>query len=136
MAGQKTDGRDVQLGRRIAEQRKRAGLTQRTVAQSFGMSAAQLQKYEKGTNRISAVHLAILGRLTGTPFGEFFSGISQIDDIPAPGFAEQPQRPYESESPLTGLAHVLAQHVTDNFNDANRRDVAAAVEVLHRILKP
>lgn len=135
MAGQKTDERDVQLGRRIVEQRKRAGLTQRTVAQSFGMSAAQLQKYEKGTNRISAVHLAILSRLTGTPFGEFFSGISQIDDLAVSGFAEPSQKPYSSDSPLTGLAHVVAQHVADNFNDTNRRDVVAAVEVLHRILK-
>ena len=45
MAGQKTDQRDVYIGQRIAEQRRKASLTQRRVAQSFGMSAAQLQKY-------------------------------------------------------------------------------------------
>ena len=63
MAGQKTDQRDAYIGQRIAEERRRASLTQRRVAQSFGMSAAQLQKYEKGTNRISALHLEILARM-------------------------------------------------------------------------
>lgn len=136
MAGQKTDDRDVELGRRIAEQRKRAGLTQRKVAQSFGMSAAQLQKYEKGTNRISAVHLAILSRLTGTPVADFFCGIPQIDEHASLGFAEQTQKPYGADNQWTGLAFAMAQHISDHFNDGARRDVAAAIEVLHRKLNP
>ena len=95
MAGQKTDQRDVYVGQRIAEQRRKASLTQRRVAQSFGMSAARLQKYEKGTNRISAIHLDIFSRMTGVPLDHFFSGMPRLDDHAAEGFSEPPQRPLD-----------------------------------------
>ena len=112
MAGQKTDARDVHVGQRIAEQRKRASLTQKRVAQSFGMSAAQLQKYEKGINRISAIHLEILSRMTGMPITYFFDGMDRSDDIPLEGFAEPPQQAFaahrDGSSSWIGLVDVVA----------------------------
>ncbi|WP_375455683.1 helix-turn-helix domain-containing protein [uncultured Methylobacterium sp.] len=134
MAGQKTDQRDVYVGQRIAEQRRKASLTQRRVAQSFGMSAAQLQKYEKGTNRISAVHLDIFSRMTGVPLDHFFNGMPRLDDLPADGFGEDRQRPYLDGGDWKGLADVVARHVTEHFSDGARRDLAAAVQALDRKL--
>ena len=98
MAGQKTDQRDVYVGQRIAEQRRKASLTQRRVAQSFGMSAAQLQKYEKGTNRISAVHLDIFSRMTNTPMDYFFKGMPRTDDAGPEGFRDTDQSPFAEGS--------------------------------------
>ena len=140
MAGQKTDERDVDLGRRMVERRKRAGLTQRTVAQSFGMSAAQFQKYEKGTNRISAIHLAILSRLTGTPIEAFFAGARWLDEFSPAGFSDAPQDAFAAASPTkdsawTDFALVVARHVSERLDDDARRDVAAAVDVFRRELK-
>ncbi len=106
MAGQKTDQRDVYIGQRIAEQRRKASLTQRRVAQSFGMSAAQLQKYEKGTNRISAVHLDIFSRMIGVPMEYFFRGMPRMDEEGPDGFAEDIQTPFE-DGALTGLADIV-----------------------------
>jgi len=90
MAGQKTDQRDVYVGQRIAEQRRKASLTQRRVAQSFGMSAAQLQKYEKGTNRIGASRLQKISEVMAVPVSFFFDGLSELEPAGAAGFSEPP----------------------------------------------
>ena len=136
MAGQKTDDRDVQLGQRIAERRKRSKLTQRKVADRFGMSAAQLQKYEKGVNRISAIHLAILSRMTGVPVSDFLDGIPRIDEEPGPGFHDVTQVDYAANDPWVGLARVVAQHVSERFTETGRREFTAAIDVLRRELEP
>ena len=133
MAGQKTDQRDVYIGQRIAEQRRKASLTQRRVAQSFGMSAAQLQKYEKGTNRISAVHLDIFSRMIGVPMEYFFRGMPNGEDGPD-GFAEDAQAPFV-EGGLSGLADLVGRHINETFPDDQRRDIAAAIHVLDRRLR-
>ncbi|KQT80792.1 helix-turn-helix transcriptional regulator [Methylobacterium sp. Leaf466] len=137
MAGQKTDARDVHVGQRIALQRKKAALTQKRVAQSFGMSAAQLQKYEKGTNRISAIHLDTFSRLTGVPVAYFFEGMQRLDDVPPEGFAERPQQAFAADSAADaapgswqGLAEVVAEHVKRHFTEDGRKDFAAAIQVL------
>ncbi|GJD80277.1 helix-turn-helix domain-containing protein [Methylobacterium gregans] len=134
MAGQKTDQRDVYVGQRIAEQRRKASLTQRRVAESFGMSAAQLQKYEKGTNRISAIHLDIFSRMTGVPLEYFFQGAPRLDDVHQDGFAEGRQQPYAAETDLQNLAEVMAQRVGEHLPESLRRDIAAAAQAFSRKL--
>ncbi|KQP38360.1 XRE family transcriptional regulator [Methylobacterium sp. Leaf104] len=135
MAGQKTDGRDVHVGQRLAEQRKKASLTQKRVAQSFGMSAAQLQKYEKGTNRISAIHLDTFSRLTGVPIAYFFDGMDRGDEpmspeAAPPGFSESSQQVYAADNPWLGLADVVVKHVNSHFPEQDRHRFAA---ILHAI---
>jgi len=134
MAGQKTDQRDVYVGQRIAEQRRKASLTQRRVAESFGMSAAQLQKYEKGTNRISAIHLDIFSRMTGVPLEYFFQGAPHLDDVNQHGFGEGRQQPYTAETDLQNLAEVMAQRVGEHLPESLRRDLAAAAQAFSRKL--
>nr|USU30330.1 helix-turn-helix domain-containing protein [Methylobacterium sp. OTU13CASTA1] len=135
MAGQKTDARDVHVGRRIAEQRKKASLTQKRVAERFGMSAAQLQKYEKGTNRISALHLESFSRMTGVPVTYFFEDLVHTDEEAAVGFSEPPQQPYIPGDSWQGLVDAVARHVSEHFSDARRQELAAAVQALHAKLK-
>ena len=139
MAGQKTDARDVHVGQRIAEQRKRASLTQKRVAQSFGMSAAQLQKYEKGTNRISALHLDTFSRLTGVPIAYFFDGLEHESGVPSggdagPGFSEASQQAYAADNPWLGLTDVVVQHVNAHFPEPERRRFAAILQAIGRKL--
>ena len=134
MAGQKTDARDAHVGQRIALQRKKAALTQKRVAQSFGMSAAQLQKYEKGTNRISAIHLETFSRMIGLPVEYFFEGMQRLDDVPPEGFGERAQGVYAADGaqdPWRGLADVVVQHVNAHFSENSRREFAAAVLALN-----
>lgn len=135
MAGQKTDARDVHVGRRIAEQRKKASLTQKRVAERFGMSAAQLQKYEKGTNRISALHLESFSRMIGVPVTYFFEDLAHTDEDVVPGFHEAPQQPYVAGDSWQGLVEVVARHVAEHFSEERRRDLSAAIQALDSKLK-
>jgi len=79
MAGLPATEVDVRIGERIWAARTRAGLTQRAIGAAIGVSAAQLQKYEKGTNRISAIALNIVADLTGAPIAAFFDEVSNAE---------------------------------------------------------
>jgi transcriptional regulator with XRE-family HTH domain len=76
MAGLSATDVDVRIGERIWAARSRARLSQRSLGAAIGVSAAQFQKYEKGSNRISASALRIVAQETGTPIAAFF------DDAP------------------------------------------------------
>ena len=55
---------DIHVGRRVQEKRLGLGLTQSALARALGVSFQQVQKYEKGTNRVSASMLVrIAGKL-------------------------------------------------------------------------
>lgn len=117
MAGQKTDKRDVHVGQRIAEQRKQASLTQKDVAQIFGMSAAQLQKYEKGANRISAIHLELLSRLIGVPMDYFFEGIEENDtDSTMYTLQENKQKALDNTREWRMLISTLGNFINKHFD--------------------
>jgi transcriptional regulator with XRE-family HTH domain len=55
---------DIDVGKRVRKLREVLGITQEQLADHLGISFQQVQKYEKGTNRISASRLvAIAGKL-------------------------------------------------------------------------
>ena len=54
MADQNPDPIDVEVGRRIRARRKWLGISQSTLAEHLGVSFQQCQKYETGSNRVSA----------------------------------------------------------------------------------
>lgn len=66
---------DVHVGNRLRSRRVKLGLSQAALATAIGMTFQQVQKYEKGTNRISAsVLYAISGVLDVEP-AFFFEGL-------------------------------------------------------------
>ncbi|TXN38959.1 helix-turn-helix transcriptional regulator [Methylobacterium sp. WL30] len=77
MAGLPATDADRRIGERIQYARQAAQLTQREVATAAGVSAAQLQKYENGKNRVSASTLQVIADTVGRPVATFF-------DCPAP----------------------------------------------------
>jgi transcriptional regulator with XRE-family HTH domain len=66
---------DVQIGRNIKAIRTRAGLTQETLGESLGVSFQQIQKYERGSNRVSAGALVHFQKALGCDLKDFFEGI-------------------------------------------------------------
>lgn len=60
------DDENVKLGERIRKKRKAMLLTQRDLANHLGISVQQMQKYESGRNRISAVNLLSIESLIGS----------------------------------------------------------------------
>lgn len=65
---------DAHVGQRLRERRKVFGMTQEKLAEGVGLTFQQIQKYEKGTNRISASRLQQFAELLGVDVPWFFEG--------------------------------------------------------------
>lgn len=66
---------DAAVGKRIRMLRKTTGWSQKRIASCIGVSFQQVQKYEKGENRIGVSKLVRLSEETKTPIGWFFLGV-------------------------------------------------------------
>ena len=66
---------DAHVGRQIRLQRLLVGMTQDRLAELLGLTFQQVQKYEKGINRIGAGRLFELSEILGVPVGFFYEGI-------------------------------------------------------------
>ncbi len=75
---------DVHVGRRVRMRRTLLGMTQTSLGEAIGLSYQQMQKYERGVNRISASRLFKLSRVLDVPIDFFF------EDMPAEVAASSP----------------------------------------------
>lgn len=66
---------DVYVGKRVREARASRGMSQSALAEKLGVSFQQVQKYEKGTNRIGSSRLWDICAVTETPITWFFEGL-------------------------------------------------------------
>ncbi|MCX5495764.1 helix-turn-helix transcriptional regulator [Kaistia dalseonensis] len=77
---QKTiDPIDIEVGRRVRLQRMSIGMSQEKLGDELGITFQQIQKYEKGTNRISASRLVRMATVLGVPA----AALLPTDDVPA-----------------------------------------------------
>jgi len=67
------DPRDIEVGRRVRAFRLERNLSQTAFANQLGLSFQQVQKYEKGTNRIGAGRLQTIAEIFKIPISELFS---------------------------------------------------------------
>src|ERR1700761_8619510 len=72
LSSKQVEAWDVEVGRRIRARRLECWLTQQELAQGLGVSFQQVQKYEKGTNRISAGRLLAICNLLQVPITFFY----------------------------------------------------------------
>src|ERR1051325_8767177 len=70
------DDTDVSVGQRIRSQRLMLGLSQTELGNKLGITFQQIQKYEKGTNRVSAGRLQQIAQLFKMPVSFFFEGVA------------------------------------------------------------
>ncbi len=74
---------DIQVGRQARERRTLAGMSQTAVAERLGLTFQQLQKYERGHNRISASKLYELANIFDVPVSYFYEGMEAGKDAPS-----------------------------------------------------
>lgn len=74
---------DRHVGRRVCEKRISLGYNQSDLGRALGLTFQQIQKYEKGANRISASKLWDIARFFKVDVGYFFQGLNA-----QPGMAE------------------------------------------------
>ena len=63
---------DCLVGSRVRQRRMQLGMSQDALAEQLGLTVPQVQKYEKGVNRIGASRLHKIAGLLGVPIGAFF----------------------------------------------------------------
>jgi transcriptional regulator with XRE-family HTH domain len=89
---------DVHVGSRVRLRRNMLGLSQEKLGEAIGLTFQQVQKYERGANRIGASRLHELSQVLGVPV-EFF--YDQTDPVHAPpvtqGFSESPQAGFDAD---------------------------------------
>lgn len=66
---------DVHVGARVRMRRMLIAMSQEKLGESLGLTFQQVQKYEKGTNRIGASRLYQIGSVLGVPIEYFFEGV-------------------------------------------------------------
>src|ERR1700738_5122834 len=74
MSVKRPDPVDVEVGHRIRIERLARGLSQTALANQLGVTFQQVQKYEKGVNRVGAGRLARIAEVLGVPISFFFEG--------------------------------------------------------------
>ena len=68
----KPDKIDAHVGRKLFKFRLRQGMSQKLLASKVGVTYQQIQKYEKGLNRIAASRLYAISKALNTPIQDFF----------------------------------------------------------------
>ncbi len=78
---------DIHVGGRVRLRRTMLGMSQDKLADSLGLTFQQIQKYEKGVNRIGASRVFEISRVLGVPI-QFFYDDYDADTGRSYGFAE------------------------------------------------
>lgn len=71
---------DVAVGNRVRELRTRAGLSQSDLGHSLDVSFQQVQKYEKGVNRMGASRLIQICDALKVSINDLFEGVGSVSD--------------------------------------------------------
>lgn len=120
---------DVYIGKRIRIRRSLLGLSQHELAENLNISFQQIQKYEKGCNRISGSRIWQMARALNVPINYFFEGIDHnliLSGFTIPQYAHDCfydsaddynilKQPYEKQSALRDLV--------DSFTQINNSEI-------------
>ncbi len=110
---------DVHVGNRLRQRRTMLGMSQQKLGAAVGLTFQQIQKYERGANRIGASRLYEFSEILDVPISFFF------DDVPQPDAAEQ-------EAPaLTSPAIVIAAPAESSI--AGEREILELVRAYYGI---
>ena len=92
---------DVHVGGRMRLRRTLLGLSQEKLGEAIGLTFQQVQKYERGTNRVGASRLFDLSRVLDVPVSYFFDDMSSKVAKQSPrlaiGLAETPVQAYQPD---------------------------------------
>jgi len=101
---------DLHVGARVRMRRKLLGISQEKLAEELGLTFQQIQKYERGANRVSASKLYEIARALSTPVAYFFEGLSDPTEPQKFGFAESGSDQFVHEFLMTPEGLELAIH--------------------------
>jgi transcriptional regulator with XRE-family HTH domain len=108
---------DKHVGARVRMRRMMLGMSQERLGDALGLTFQQVQKYEKGTNRIGASRLAQIAQTLQVTVAFFFDGAPRTPGILVAAGAEPPSPAYVDDflASSDGLRLTKAfQHIADH----------------------
>jgi transcriptional regulator with XRE-family HTH domain len=91
---------DGQVGNRVRLRRMLVGMSQEKLGELLSLTFQQVQKYEKGVNRIGAGRLFHIAKILSVPIDYFYEDVTDANSMP--GFAEDQANPPVMEFLSTG----------------------------------
>jgi transcriptional regulator with XRE-family HTH domain len=126
---QKISPIDKHVGTRLRMRRLMLNMSQTQVGKALGLTFQQVQKYEKGSNRVSASRLQLLCGILGVPVTFFFDGAPQAHGLPAlPRTETDPESVALNSCLATSDGLALVKAYTRIREPKVRRAVVALVE--------
>ncbi len=97
---------DKHVGARVRMRRMMLSMSQEKLGDALGLTFQQVQKYEKGANRIGASRLQQIAHILQVPVSFFFDGAPNVPGQTTDGFSEAPSPAYVADFLATsdGLA--------------------------------
>jgi transcriptional regulator with XRE-family HTH domain len=121
---------DRHVGARVRMRRLLVSMSQERLGEALGITFQQIQKYEKGANRIGASRLQQIAKILGVPVEFFFEGAPSGDIIMATGFGELPQSNFVSDFMATSEGVQLTRAFVRISDAQVRRRLIDLVEAL------
>lgn len=106
-----------------------SAISQEKLGEALGVTFQQVQKYEKGSNRISASRLQQIAGILGVPVSFFFDG-APAADLPQGGFSETASTAYVSDFLATTEGVQLTKAFVRIKSARIRRRIVDLVEAL------
>src|SRR5215510_7642049 len=118
---------DIRFGHRMRERRMMLGMSQTELGAALDVTFQQIQKYERGVNRVSAGTLQMLAATLKVPIAYFFDGPPGEDDQPTIAEGQDVERQDESHR-LQEISTLLIQE--GNLESLHRRVLDAAINLM------
>ena len=119
---------DRHVGLRIRMRRKEVGLTQDKLARELGLTFQQVQKYERGSNRVSASKLWEMARALQAPVGYFYEGLGE-----GPGDVTSSSRLTGAQEFLLSVEGIELAETFPRIRPGSRRKI---LELVRAIVEP
>ena len=129
---------DAYIGARVRMRRLMLNMSQEVLSGKLGVTFQQVQKYEKGLNRISASRLFELALALGVPVGYFYEGLEESDALARVNGAKEGLQDSPAVSPpmefiSSGPGVELNQVFLRIDDDKMRRRLLAMVNDIARV---
>jgi transcriptional regulator with XRE-family HTH domain len=115
---------DVHVGSRIRMRRQFVGMSQEKLGELLGITFQQVQKYEKGSNRISASRLYYTAKILGVPVQFFFEELPGSEERTSQDGTREQDTVLSSLMNAEGIVLAKAFREADN---SNKRKLIASV---------
>ena len=119
---------DVHVGSRMRMRRQLIGMSQEKLGELLGITFQQVQKYDKGANRISASRLYYASKILGVPVQFFFEELPGVEGHGGMG------EPRGEDAVLSALMNVEGISLAKAFRDADSVNKRRLISTIAKVI--